>query len=171
MERTSGAIVVVVFASAAILITIPPNSASAANLTILVPLKMGFNEFVKWEARDELPITPDSELNFSGFVVEVFRECIKRLDYSLDYTLVGFGDGINDPSYAGIVQKLVSGVCLMGQSWPKKMLIYLSFFLSFLSRSIISPRDAFASSHNPLLYGRKFDEHLSIPDEFRTRSD
>jgi hypothetical protein len=106
MERRSGAIVAVIVV---ILITAPPNSVSAANLTILVPLKMGFNEFVRWSSPDR-PVTPDSAISFSGFVIEVFRECIKRLDYPVNYTLVGFGDGIDDPSYAGIVDKLVSGV-------------------------------------------------------------
>jgi hypothetical protein len=38
------------------LITGLQNSVSASNLTILVPSKMGFNELVKWEPRDELPL-------------------------------------------------------------------------------------------------------------------
>jgi hypothetical protein len=111
-RRYSVAIVVAALFIAAAVLNLgaaPPNSASAANLTILVPLKMGFNEFVNWSSPDR-PVRPNSAIEFSGFSVEVFRECIKHLDHSIDYTLVPFGDGINDPSYVKIVEKLVSGV-------------------------------------------------------------
>ena len=73
------------------------------------PLKMGFEEFVSW-APSERPVTSDSTVNFTGFAIEVFRECIRKLDYTVNYTLVGYGDGINDPDYNQLVQKLVSKV-------------------------------------------------------------
>mgnify|MGYP000429769316 FL=1 len=83
--------------------------ADATTLKILVPLKMGFEEFVSW-APSERPVTSDSTVNFTGFAIEVFRECIRKLDYTVNYTLVGYGDGINDPDYNQLVQKLVSKV-------------------------------------------------------------
>jgi hypothetical protein len=108
MERRLATIAAVVVL-AAILIMAPPISASATNLTILVPLKKGFNEFVRWSSPDS-PVMPDSTVAFSGFVIEVFRKCINRLNDSINYTLVPFGDGIDDPSYGDIVKMLVSGV-------------------------------------------------------------
>jgi hypothetical protein len=84
------------------------DAANAANLTILVPLKKGFEEFVRWESASGTPIAANSTITFSGFAIEVFRECMKRLGYN--YELKAYGDGITDPSYEALVQKLVSGV-------------------------------------------------------------
>lgn len=85
--------------------------ANAATLKILVPLKKGFEEFVRWKA-SKIPVTTNSTVNFTGFAIDVFHECIKRLDYTVEYKLTAFGDGVNDPLYDELVQKLVLGVKL-----------------------------------------------------------
>ena len=86
-----------------------PNVAATNDLKILVPFKMGFQEFVNWSSSD-VPPTSNSTFNFSGFSVEVFRQCIEKLNYS--YTLIGYGDRNQTPNYNDLVQKLVSQVLL-----------------------------------------------------------
>ena len=81
-----------------------PIVASTNDLNILVPLKMGFQEFVTWNSSDY----PD---HFSGFSVEVFRQCMKKLNYN--YTLKGFGNRDQTPDYTDLVQQLVSKVLFL----------------------------------------------------------
>ena len=94
-------------------------ASESANLKILVPLKLGFEEFVSWKS-SEIPVTPNSVVNFSGFAIEVFRKCVEKLGYSINYTLVPFGDGVSDPTYNDLVQKLVS-----------KVIHFICFYLCF----------------------------------------
>ena len=85
------------------------HATNSSNLKILVPLKLGFEEFVSWQS-SEIPVTPNSVVNFSGFAINVFQECVEKLNYRINYTLIGYGDGLVDPTYNDLVQKLVSKV-------------------------------------------------------------
>ena len=82
------------------------------SINILVPLKLGFHEFVTWQSP---MITPtNATLTFSGFSIEVFERCVEiiNLNYTLNYTLIGYGDGISDPNYDQLLQALIdSKVC------------------------------------------------------------
>ena len=80
-------------------------SEKKRSINILVPLKLGFQEFVRW-ASVETPPT-NASLTFSGFAIEVFERCVEKLDYTLNYTFIGYGDGITEPSYNGLLQALV----------------------------------------------------------------
>jgi hypothetical protein len=76
------------------------------SIKMLVPLKLGFQEFVMWRSvggRNE------TELTFSGFSIEVFERCVEILksDHRLNYTFVAYGDGSIDPQYDGLLQELV----------------------------------------------------------------
>ena len=85
------------------------RATNSTDLKILVPLKLGFQEFVSW-IPSETPVTSNSVVNFSGFAINVFQECVEKLNYHLNYTLIGYGDGLVDPAYSDLVQKLVSKV-------------------------------------------------------------
>jgi hypothetical protein len=68
---------------------------------------------VHWESASGRPITANSTITFSGFAIEVFRECMHHLNYTdNDYQLIGYGDGMNDPSYDDLIQSLVGWVVL-----------------------------------------------------------
>ena len=81
------------------------DSEKKRSINILVPLKLGFQEFVRW-ASVETPPT-NASLTFSGFAIEVFERCVEKLDYTLNYTFIGYGDGINHPLYNDLLQTLV----------------------------------------------------------------
>ena len=87
-----------------------PIVATTKDLKILVPFKMGFQEFVNWSSSDVSP-TSNSTFHFSGFSVEVFRQCMKKLNYN--YTLKGFGNRDQTPDYTDLVQQLVSKVLFL----------------------------------------------------------
>ena len=81
------------------------DSEKSSSINILVPLKLGFQEFVRW-ASIQTPPT-NASLTFSGFAIEVFERCVEKLNYTLNYTFIGYGDGITDPSYKDLLQALV----------------------------------------------------------------
>ena len=87
------------------------RTTNSTNLKILVPLKLGFKEFVSWTS-SEIPITPNSVVHFSGFAIEVFQKCVEKLNDPISFTLIGYGDGLVDPAYNDLVQKLVSKVLI-----------------------------------------------------------
>ena len=95
-----------------IITPLPIVADDNTNLKILVPLKLGFQEYLQWQS-SEIPITPTSSVNFSGFAIDVFQACINKLSYKVNYTLLGYGDGVTNPSYQDLVDKLVSQVLLM----------------------------------------------------------
>ena len=107
---------VLLLASVIFIITIitplPIVADDNTNLKILVPLKLGFQEFLQWHSL-EIPITPNSSVNFSGFAIDVFQACINKLSYKVNYTFLAYGDGVNNPSYQDLVDKIVSQVLLM----------------------------------------------------------
>ena len=86
-------------------------ATDSTNFKILVPLKLGFKEFVSWTS-SEIPITPNSVVHFSGFAIEVFQKCVEKLNDPISFTLIGYGDGLVDPAYNDLVQKLVSKVLI-----------------------------------------------------------
>mgnify|MGYP002776892982 CR=1 FL=1 len=81
------------------------GDSEKSSINILVPLKLGFLEFVRW-ASVETPPT-NASLTFSGFAIEVFERCVEKLDYPLNYKFIGYGDGITDPSYNDLLHALV----------------------------------------------------------------
>ena len=95
-----------------IITPLPIVADDNTNLKILVPLKLGFEEFVSWKSPD-IPITSSSVINFSGFAIDVFQACIDKLSYKVNYTLIAYGGGVINPSYQGLVDKIVSQVLLM----------------------------------------------------------
>ena len=92
-----------------IITPLPIVADDNTNLKILVPLKIGFQEYLQWQSSDK-PITPNSSVSFSGFAIDVFQARINKLSYKVDYTLFAYGDGVTNPSYEDLVNKIVSQV-------------------------------------------------------------
>ena len=95
-----------------IITPLPILADDSTTLKILVPLKLGFKEYLEWQSSETL-ITPNSSVNFSGFAIDVFQACIEKLSYKVNYTLIPYGDGITNPSYQGLVDNIASKVLLM----------------------------------------------------------
>ncbi|CAM0906096.1 unnamed protein product [Alopecurus aequalis] len=66
-------------------------------LRIGVPLRTSYNEFVMQDNG------PDG---VKGFSVDVFKSAINLLPYPVAYSFVLFGDGLKNPSYNNLVQKV-----------------------------------------------------------------
>jgi ionotropic glutamate receptor len=70
-------------------------------LRIGVPLRTSYNEFVMRENG------PDG---VKGFSVDVFKSAISLLPYPVAYNFVLFGNGLKNPSYSDLVQKVSEDV-------------------------------------------------------------
>ncbi|XP_062190639.1 glutamate receptor 3.4-like [Phragmites australis] len=66
-------------------------------LRIGVPLRMSYKEFVMQDNG------PDG---VKGFSIDVFKAAISLLPYPVTYKFVLFGDGLKNPSYSDLVQKV-----------------------------------------------------------------
>ncbi|KAF7008214.1 hypothetical protein CFC21_023039 [Triticum aestivum] len=66
-------------------------------LRIGVPLRTSYNEFVMQD---------DGPDGVKGFSVDVFKSAISLLPYPVGCTFVLFGDGLKNPSYSDLVQKV-----------------------------------------------------------------
>ena len=80
------------------------SAQPADPLRVLVPLKLGFTQFVSWSG---LP----ANASFDGFSVQVFRGAVQGLPFT--YNFVPFGDGRLDPSYDDMVEMVSNGVLYM----------------------------------------------------------
>jgi hypothetical protein len=100
------------------------------SLNVLVPLKLGFQEFVAWRhsATNATTTTTTTSISFSGFSIEVFERCVEvvKLNHTLDYTFVGYGDGLTDPLYDGLLQTLADSEANLPST-------YLSIIITFLT--------------------------------------
>jgi glutamate receptor, ionotropic, plant len=70
-------------------------------LTIGVPYRTSYKEFV---SKDET--SPDG---VSGYCVDVFKAAVALLPYPVPVSFVLFGDGVENPSYNELVQKVADG--------------------------------------------------------------
>ena len=109
------------------------GDSEKSSINILVPLKLGFQEFVRW-ASIQTPPT-NASLTFSGFAIEVFERCVEKLDYSLNYTFIGYGDGITDPSYKDLLQALVDTEVYTYIHTYKAIYIHISKQALFVGKS------------------------------------
>lgn len=75
-----------------------PNSGRL--LRIGVPNRVGFKEFVSQERG-----TGTSK----GFCIDVFTAAVNLLPYAVPYKFIPFGDGIKNPSYTELVNKITTG--------------------------------------------------------------
>lgn len=72
-----------------------PNNGKT--LRIGVPNRVGYKEFV---SKDN---SPDG---VKGYCIDVFKAAVNLLPYPVPYTFILFGDGINNPKYSDLVQKV-----------------------------------------------------------------
>jgi hypothetical protein len=109
--------------------------ASPKALKILVPLKQGFTEFVRWSSNESIPT--NATLQFSGFSIDVFKRCAEKLPYDLDYTFVGYDNGAVAPIYDNLLDAFVDSEVYKSRwvSNPQSALLPLAF--SFVYSSII----------------------------------
>jgi glutamate receptor, ionotropic, plant len=70
-------------------------------LRVGVPLRTSYKEFVMQDNG------PDG---VKGFSVDVFKAAISLLPYPVSYEFVSFGDGLKNPSYSDLVQKVSKNV-------------------------------------------------------------
>lgn len=70
-------------------------------MRIGVPLRTSYKEFVMQD---------DGPDGVKGFAVDVFKAAISLLPYPVSCKFVLFGDGLKNPSYSELVQKVSENV-------------------------------------------------------------
>ncbi|CAN6977274.1 unnamed protein product [Brassica oleracea var. botrytis] len=75
---------------------------SASPLKIVVPNRVSFVEFVTEEN--------NSSHQIKGLCIDIFKEALKFVPYSVPYIFESFGDGHSSPNYKLIIQMVTDGV-------------------------------------------------------------
>ncbi|KAF3543891.1 hypothetical protein DY000_02001711 [Brassica cretica] len=75
---------------------------SASPLKIVVPNRVSFVEFVTEEN--------NSSHQIKGLCIDIFKEALKFVPYSVPYIFESFGDGHSSPNYKHIIQMVTDGV-------------------------------------------------------------
>ncbi|KAL0844173.1 hypothetical protein Bca101_017419 [Brassica carinata] len=75
---------------------------SASPLKIVVPNRVSFVEFVTEES--------NSSHQIKGLCIDVFKEALKFVPYSVPYVFESFGDGHSSPNYKHIIEMVADGV-------------------------------------------------------------
>ncbi|GAB4847636.1 hypothetical protein Ancab_026697 [Ancistrocladus abbreviatus] len=75
-----------------------PNSGR--HIRIGVPNRVSYREFIAY--------TPSTG-SFNGYCIDVFTAAVNLLPYAFPYELIPFGDGINNPSIADLVEAMTLG--------------------------------------------------------------
>ncbi|KAJ0968868.1 hypothetical protein J5N97_021745 [Dioscorea zingiberensis] len=85
--------------------SIPPRGwvfpQNGKELRIGVPNRVSFKDFVSKDADTD---------RMRGYCIDVFTAAIDLLPYAVPYKLIPFGDGIQNPNYTDLVQKVASNV-------------------------------------------------------------